>query len=150
MLKKGQYVKVVFRNSTQAEGFVDSWENNSATLISEDARSKMIIMNISSDVMAIKISLEKEMPKKISNDEGAADLVQKSKIEDLEDSFEDVKVSSGINENLRIQSLANLKKMLISEERKEIQEKLRSHYPSTATTIGTYYGNPFIKKPMSK
>lgn len=144
MLKKGQYVKLVFRNSTQLEGLVETWENNMAVLASKDQKSKMIVLNVSSDVMAIKVALDEgsqpEQPQTQSQ-------LQKSKAEDLQDKFEEVK-SAPSQDNLRIKNLADLRTMIINEEKNIVREKLRSHYP---TTVGqSYYGNPFIKKPSAK
>jgi sRNA-binding regulator protein Hfq len=144
MLKKGQYVKLVFRNSTQLEGLVETWENNTAVLVSKDQKSKMIVLNISSDVMAIKVSLDDDIqPEKPQPQEHAS----KSKVEDLQDKFEEVK-SAPSQDNLRIKNLADLRTMIINEEKNIVREKLRSHYP---TTVGqSYYGNPFTKKPSAK
>jgi len=154
MLKKGQHVKLVFRNSTQLEGVVDTWENNTAVLVSKDQKSKMIVLNVSSDVMAIKVSLDAETQSEQPHQEQYQPEQKeterqwsKSKTDDLQDRFEEIK-SAPSQDNLRIKNLADLRSMIINEEKNIVREKLRSHYP---TTVGqSYYGNPFIKKPSAK
>lgn len=128
----GQYVKLIFRNSTQVEGFVEEWLENSAVLKSEDGGSLLLVMNLEQDVMAIKIVLEPQTQTTIQ-----------SKLQDLQEEFDDV-YEQPSNDDLRTKKLAQLRIAMNEQEKKIVSEKLKQHVPNSVS--GVKYGNPFNKK----
>ena len=135
MIEKGQYVKVIFKNSTQLEGIVEYWQDQRAVLKSEDGNNLMIIMNPSEDVMAVKISLNVVDPVK-------AEAVASG----LQSEFEEVRASPSRDE-LRLLKLADLRKELNNQEKEIISGKLKSHTPSNIEKVS--YGIPNLNKKYS-
>lgn len=130
---KGQYVKIIFRNSTHVEGFVDEWSDTKVILKSEDGGSYLIIMNLTADALAIKVN----------TGSAPAPFVPK---EDLEKQFQEIYEQPSANNDLRIQSLAKLRAALNEQDKKIIAEKLVKHVPSQQQNPGVKYGNIFNKK----
>jgi hypothetical protein len=127
--QKGQYVKAIFYNSIQVEGFVQEWSDKQATLKTDDGRSFFCISNVQ-DVMAVKIMIEEiaSPPKQLYV---------------LEQEFQEVQALPS-KESLRIKKLAQLKKMMIEEEKKIVSNKIREHIPSSGIK-GVQYGSIFQK-----
>lgn len=124
--QKGQYVKVVFRNSTQMEGIVESWSDNKSVLLAQDKQSLMVIMKTSEDVLAFKIIL---------NHMTLEDA--KKKLEETQDKFRQILQQPVAPKDLEEQgltaiqikgkNLAQLKSLMIEQEKKIIAEKIREH-----------------------
>lgn len=137
MIEKGQYVKIVFKNSTQLEGIVESWSDQQSVIKSINGDSLMVIFNTSADVMAVKIILNFIKPGELH-----------SRLMKTAQEFEDVKQSPSTNE-FRLQKLADLRKMLIEQEKQIINQQIREHTPSQTTKVK--YGIPnFNKKHRAK
>ena len=134
MIEKGQYVKVVFKNSTQLEGVVESWTEKQAILRSVSGDSLMIIQNTSEDVMAIKIILDftppTEVPKKLSI---------------MEEKFEAVRATP-VSDPHRLQRLADLRKQANQAEKEIIANKLKDNRPEPRESK---YGFPNLTKKHS-
>lgn len=125
----GKHIKVIFKNGSQVEGIVSSWSSTQVRLISEDEASMLIIMNISEDALAVKITLDNKKPEQ--------------KLQGLQEQFQEV-YEQPSNNDLRLMSLAKLKTAMIEQEKKIVSEKIRDHTPSQIQRVE--YGNPFIKK----
>lgn len=135
-MESGQYIKVVFKNSTQVEGIVESWSDSKAVLISPDGTSKFIIFNISADVLGVKIYLESPIKK---THQKFDEVVQQFKSVQSEPSADD----------MRVHSLAQLKTLMNEQEKKIITEKVREH--SISNVRLPQYGLPNIsQKPRAK
>lgn len=132
MIEKGQYVKIVFKNSTQLEGIVDSWSDKQSVLKSIEGDSLMIIFNTSEDVMAVKIILNFVKPSELHR-----------RLSETKQEFEAVRETLS-NDELRIQKLADLRKMLIKQEKQIINQQIREHMPSQITEAK--YGIPNFNK----
>lgn len=128
ILTKGQYVKVVFQNSMAMEGIIDSWSDEKSLLIASDGKSSCLIMNTKKDVMLVKIT--EKLP---THNELVKEATQ------LEQQFEQVKLEPS-SDDLRIKKLANLKKMMIEQDRKIIAEKTRGHITTGQQAV--QYGYP--------
>lgn len=122
MIKKNDYIIVMFRNGAQAEGEVVSWSSNTAELKSKDNKVNLFIMDIKQDVMAISI-MHDIAPIKI--------------MERLEQKFEEVKQSQ--NDPLRLKTLAQLKIAMNEQEKAIITEKLQDH--TAGSLKGVKYGD---------
>ena len=132
--QKGQYVKIVFRNSTQLEGFVETWSSAKSILKTRDEQSFCVIMKTDEDVMVVKIMTAP--PKTIGD-------LQKH-YEETNEEFQEV-LDSSSDDELRTANLVKLKKMMAEQEAKIIRDKLKSH---TITEVRKpEYGIPqFLKK----
>lgn len=129
MIEVGQYVKIVFRNSTQAEGTVESWSDKESVLVSADQFSKFVIFNTQEDVMAVKICFETPI------------VEVKKKFEETVEEFKRVYAEPSDDE-FRNQNLAQLKILMNEQEKKIISEKIKSH--TITNSRPTQYGLPSI------
>lgn len=126
--QKGQYVKCILRNNVIIEGNVESWSSGKSVLQSFDESSVSIIQHTSQDVVAFKIILKK--PTQIKKE--------------LEDKFEQVSKNIGDDE-LRLKNMAELKILMIEEEKKIISDKIKDHHINNNRK--TIYEQPgFFKK----
>jgi len=114
MIEEGAYVKIVFRNGTQVEGYVEEWEENTTTLISEDQLSRFVVLDIKQDVLGIKICYGEVTPKQVQR-----------KFEEVVEEFKAVQESP--NDDLRLETLADLKILMNKQEKKIIMDRVRSH-----------------------
>lgn len=124
--QKGQYVKVVFKNGTQMEGIVESWSDKKSVLLAEDKQSLMVIMSTAEDVLAFKIilnylSLEEAKRKLAETQEKFRQILQQPvKPEEIE--------TQGLTAiQIKGKNLAQLKSLMIEQEKKIIAEKIREH-----------------------
>jgi len=134
MISNGQFIKVIFRNGTTLEGFVKNWSDTKATLTSEDKTTSLIIMNVSEDVMLIKIM---EPPKTIKE-------LENETIK-LEEEFEEVKAAPSADE-LRLQKLADLKKLMIEQDKKIVSEKVKTHTSEGPQPVQYKYPSFILKE----
>lgn len=134
--QKGQYVKIIFNNATQAEGFVEEWSDNTSVLKAEDNSSYLVINKTFEDIMAIKIMIT-HIPT----------TQNKQKFEKLVEEFQETYERPSGND-LRLKRLGHLRGMMAEQEKKIVAEKMVEHIPSNVQ--GVKYGNPFITKPHTK
>ena len=126
--QKGHYVKIIFRNGSQAEGYVESWSDKQSILKSVEGESYFLIQKTVEDVMAIKIILENApVPQNVLED----------KLEEYQQEIEQVYKQPSSND-LRVKNLAQLKCAMIEQERKITASKLRQH-----TVSGNERKNPY-------
>lgn len=114
MPTKGQYVQVIFRNETQLRGTIETWSDIKSVLILDDDNS-CLIMNTAQDVMIVKI-----LPKPKTQENLQQEMTQ------INTQFEQVKAEPSAND-LRLKKLADLKKMMIEQEKRIVAEKVKSH-----------------------
>lgn len=132
MITQGQFVKLIFRNGAQAEGFVESWTNTKAILSSEDKTSSLIIMDVSEDVMLVKIM---QAPKPIKQLEKENEIIK--------DEFDEAK-GAPFNEDLKLKKLADLKDLMRKQEKNIISAKLKE--PKITERVSEYKYPSFFKK----
>ena len=134
----GQNVKLFFRNNLQISGVVEKYDNNELVLKSFDSKNQMIILHPQDDIVAITINVEEKLPES-----------PPGKVKDeLTQKFEEVYNSPSEND-LRIKELAELKSLLLEQEKKIISNKLKSHTISNSKPT-TYEYPGFLSKPSSK
>ena len=132
--QKGQYVKVIFRNATQLEGFVDSWSSVKSILRSQDGQSFCVIMRTDEDVMITKI-----MTSAPATFNGL-----RQELGETEKEFQQV-VEGPSDDELRIAKLAKLRQLMAEQESKIVSNKLKSH--AITNVRKQEYGLPqFFKK----
>ena len=121
IIDSGKHIKCVFKNGTVIEGIVKEWASGSVELESLNDQSLMIIMHPEEDIMLIKVMPEvpaeepapaEESPLK---EEIIAKLEEAQKEEDPE---------------LQNKSLEELRKMVLTQERKILVNKIKTHFPS--------------------
>jgi hypothetical protein len=113
-IDQGIYVKVIFRNSIQAEGYVESWGNNEAVLLSADNRSRFVIFNIEQDVIGVKMCYEEQ-----------ALAAAEQEFEKIVEEFSEVQQQPSATEN-RLAQMAILKTRMNAQEKTIIADRLRS------------------------
>jgi len=144
---KNQWVKVFFRNSFQAEGYVDFWSDELAILRSDEGLSLLIIQDVKADIMAVKISIA---PQAVALPaEKIIKEVQRK--EEIDSSFEEARNEIQNEEYLRAKTLVELRKLQAEQDRKIISEKLKNHIPQMGASKVQKYELPgFLQKQSIK
>ena len=147
MPKEGQHVKCVLRTGAMAEGIVEEWFNNVVQLRSLDGESVLIIPHPNEDIMLIKIILDSPKTQAEEIKEKIIKKSSKNNTELEERLLEAYKQPS--DDNLRIKKMAELKVLMVEQEKKIIAEKLKDH--RIGDTRKVEYGQPeFYKKPRTQ
>lgn len=123
MIEQGAKVKVFFRNSTQAEGIVEEWDNNEAVLISADGFNRFIIFDIKLDVLGVKIYYEEQEQEEQQNQQQVE--VEKG-MQEVQNQFEEVR-NLPSQDDLRLKKLVDLKRLMIDQEKTIVANKLKEH-----------------------
>lgn len=55
MIKRGQYVKLIFRNGIHLEGTIESWSDTQSIIQPHNSKNTFVIMKTAEDVMLVKI-----------------------------------------------------------------------------------------------
>lgn len=135
--KDGQHVKCILRTGAIAEGIVEEWYNNVVQLRSLDGESILIIPHPNEDIMLIKILMEKPAPEQVNKE----DYEIKN---NLEKQFQKVQETPS-TDPLRLKKLAELKLLMVEQEKKIIADKVKSHQVGEPRKV--QYGQPgFLKK----
>jgi len=141
---KDQYVRIIFKNSTHAEGFVESWSGREAVLRSADGTSLLIIQDVAADIMAVKVYFDP--PEKQSKIEEEIERKQ-----EIEQDFEEVHKEPEIDQYAKARTLLELRKLQAEQDRKIVSEKLKDHTATqTNVTVPKYELPGFFKKQSAK
>jgi sRNA-binding regulator protein Hfq len=144
--QKGQYVKIVFRNGTQMEGIVENWTDQKTVLLSEDGQSTMVIMKTAEDVLAFKVVFNHmsliEAKKRLAESQDKFRQILKQPIP-----VEQVEEEGLAPLQIKAKTLAQLKTLMIEQEKKIISEKIREHSANDIRT--TNYEQPRFHKMFS-
>ena len=142
----GTYVICLLRNSIVAEGTVEEWSDDQCVLKSADKKNLIILPDPRQDIIMIKVILDESKP--IAKPPAPVTKTQiANTIMSIRDQFNHI--SHYPPSDLRNQKLAQLKILLIEEEKKEIAEKLRNHHIGQVKE--TSYGTPgFLPQQKSK
>jgi NurA-like 5'-3' nuclease len=128
--QKGDEVKLLFRNNLEIEGVVQTWSNEKSIIKCANNDNFYIIQKTAEDIVVVLV-VKTPTPEKIK--------------EELQTDFEQT-YNQPSNENLqpedlRIQNLASLRKLLIKQDKKIVEDKLKTH-SSTPFSYGVKYGVP--------
>lgn len=126
----GQHVKCLLRNSSLIEGVVEEWSTKQVRLKSLDEESILIIMRPDEDIVLIKIMVVKTKPTKLKTN--------------LEEEFKET-YDLPSNDELRIQKLAELKQLLIKQDKQIIASKIKSHNLGEVKKVDYEYPKFFSK-----
>lgn len=138
MIEPGLYVKLIFRNATQAEGIVESWSDDISILVSPDGLSKFVVLHTNEDLLGVKVCFE----------EPETPTQNRRNFEEVVEEFKEVYAQPSADE-LRIHNLAQLKSLMNEQEKKITTDKLQDHTISEVRL--PQYGLPsFISKPRTK
>lgn len=133
----GQHITCLLRNNILIEGIVTEWNSDGIQLKSIDEKSMIVVPQLS-DIIMIKIFLE-EIPQ---NKEKIINQTE------LEEQF-DESYNQPSDNPLRTKSLAELKILMIEQEKQTLVNKLKNHH--IGETRKVKYGFPgFFSKPSSK
>lgn len=137
MISKGQQVVVFFRTGKELIGVVESWSDNVSVIMVDN--NAYVIMNTKQDVMLVRImpQADKMEVKQNQSQQPEVDM------EDLEGQFNEI-YGMPSEDDLRLKKLADLKIMMIDQEKKNFANKIRSH--QIIETSKVKYGNPFYTK----
>lgn len=139
---KNQWVKVFFRNSTQAEGYVEFWSDEKAVLRADEGLSLLIIQDVKADIMLVKVYPDPKPEPKIPE--------KRIKFsQEIEEEFERVSQETQSDEYLKAKTLLELRKLQAEQDRKIISEKLKDHTP-TQVKVPKYELPGFLKKQSTK
>ena len=144
MIEPGLYVKLIFRNGTQAEGIVESWSDDISILVSVDNLSKFVVLHTSEDLLGVKVCLEE--PEALEE----AETSFQETVEHFKEMYDAPSADDSSEPDLnRVHNLAQLKMLMNEQEKKIVAGKLKEHTVSEVRS--SQYGIPsFIKKPSTK
>ncbi len=111
LIQKGQHVRCVLRNNLLLDGIVESWSDTISVIKSMDGLHSNIILNTIQDVMVVKIIHKQSIQAKT----------------ELDQQFDQAH-SSPSSDDLRVKKMAELKTLLVEQEKKIIADKLKSHH----------------------
>ncbi len=129
----GQYIKIFLRNGMQAEGIVSIWSDTKSVLALSDGKSDCLIMKTAEDVVMVQML----------HDLSETKVGLREHMTELEEQFQDTYELPSADQ-LRIQKMADLKKMMVEQEKKIITNKIVDHNISTIQR--PQYGLPHIFK----
>lgn len=116
MIEPGLYVKLIFRNATQAEGIVESWGDDISILVSADGLSKFVVLHTNEDLLGVKVCFE----------EPETPTQNRRNFEETVEEFKEVYAQPSADE-LRLHNLAHLKSLMNEQEKKITTDKLQDH-----------------------
>lgn len=145
----GTYIKIIFKNGSLVEGFVDSIEEDEIILVSEDG-SHAIVITSPDEVMAYKFAILPQEAAPVVAPKKAPEVRRKK--EAVQEEIAQAILSPSANPN-RLKRIADLKKEMNDLEREGIAQKLTSFEVTSAPSTPQYasglekYGlNRFPKK----
>lgn len=145
ILEKGTYVRIIFRNSMRAEGYVESWSDKQAVLRSDEGLSLLIIQDPIADIMLIKVFPESKEAAP-TNDLPTRPITEEIKRrEEIDDDFEKVKREASIDQYLKAKTLLELRKLQMEQDRKIVSERLKDHTPNHSQVKVQYELPGFLK-----
>jgi len=118
LIQKGQHVKCVLKNNLLLDGIVESWSDTISVIKSMDGLHSNIILNTLRDVIVVKIIHKHPAQFKT----------------ELEQQFTET-VLAPSDDELRLKKMAELKSLLVEQEKKIITDKLRSHHVSEVKKV---------------
>lgn len=123
----GQHVKCLLVSNTLAEGYVILWHPNAIKLKSLDGDSVFIIHHPDRDIVMTKVILDppaevETEPKVLVPLEGTTDLQQR-----WQETYD-----GPSDDELRTKKLAELKVLMIEQEKKIIKDKMKTHESTSA------------------
>lgn len=144
MIPENSRVKILLRNNTIAEGIVQEW-GEIVKLQSFNKQSYMIVLHPKEDIILVKVFSEDAT-------EEVDVVLEKQPLEnvknELEQKFQQV-VDQPSDDPTRMESLVELRKLLVQQDRQILANKLKSHH--IGQTRKVEYGSPrFFAKPRSQ
>jgi hypothetical protein len=138
-----QHVKCLLTNNTLVEGYVIVWELQRVVLKSLDGESLLIVHHPERDIMMTKIILNSE-----PEEEFPVFTPESKEITELENKWEET-LAGPSDDELRTKKLAELKVLMIEQEKKIIRDKVRSHSHESSSAYSPHpvkYQSPDLTK----
>ena len=129
-------VKIFFKNGLQVEGKVYSWGKKKIQLVSDDGCNFMVIQN-PKEIVMYKIT------KTVTDLNDKNFIPDKIEVEDYSETFKSIEREDSLD--LRAKNLADLHKLKIEKEKKEIANKLKEHHITEIKKV-KYEQPGFFKK----
>ena len=128
--QKGQQIRCIFRNNLIIEGVVEYWSDQQSILQTSDNSGTFIIHNTLADIMVTKV-IDKTSSIIVKNE--------------LENKFEEV-YQNPSNDDLRVKKMAELKTLMIKQDKKILAEKIKDHNIDNIKQTTYQQPNIFNKK----
>lgn len=139
----GQHVKCLLSNNTLVEGVVILWYSDWVKLKSLDGESVLIVHHPDRDIMMTKIILEPEV-----EEEFPVKPPEPKPLPELETEWEET-LAGPSDDELRTRRLAELKVLMIEQEKKIIRDRVRSHSHESSSAYSPHpvrYQSPDLAK----
>ena len=128
----GQHVKCFLRTGNMLEGTVEEWSKETVIIKTLDHQSLMIIHDPTRDIVLTKVLLQ--APPTPSLAQEIADKIRKKTAEEGQPEPDDQTLDAMTKAQLHIE--------LVEQERREVAEKLKDHYPDSQSPRKKTYGYP--------
>lgn len=147
-IDKDKHIKLVFKNGTVAEGIVQSWTKENATLQSIHDGSQIIVMHPEKDIQLIKIMSDnvESQTDLVAAPEQPIDTVKENIREKVREIQAEAAAAMEENidpNNLQSKSVEELRKMVILQDKQIIANKIRQYFPSGSAGKTTNFVSPF-------
>jgi hypothetical protein len=151
-IDKDKHIKLVFKNGTVAEGIVQSWTKENATLQSIHDGSQIIVMHPEKDIQMIKIMPDHVEDQTLAPTNEEIVVQQEQPYDAIKENIREKvrEIQTAVAENidpndLQSKSIEELRKMVVEQDRQIIANKIRQHFPSGSvgkTNFVSPFGTP--------
>lgn len=132
----GKYIKLLLSNNIQVDGFVEEWNDHYLKVNIPEEKCITFIPQPNKNVIVAKVYDQKPIKSNHRNE------IAKS-INEANEEFEE-QVQEIPNDELRLQTLAQLKNNLIVQEKNILKNKIKDHHAGGIQEVK--YGIPRITK----
>lgn len=138
---KGQYVKLFLRNGMALEGIVEESTGAQVVLRSINDQSLMIIHRPSEDIMLTKVMVNAEMVAEPDPKPEPKPVPELSEMQvKIKEKLQEVQQIS--DPDLQNMSIADLRALVIEQEKQIIAQKRKEHFGSPGAAKLTQYSTP--------
>lgn len=142
----GQHVKLFLRTGMVLEGIVEESTGAQVVLRSLTDQSLMIVHRPGDDIMLTKVMPEapivefQEIPEEVEPTEIQTQI--KAKLAEV--------IRPATDPNLQSMSIAELRQLVLEQERQIIAQKRREHFGSAGSAKMTRYSTPYMPRAMPR
>ena len=146
-MKVGDYLKVIFTNNCQLEGFLERIEEDTLFLTAKTDGTELIVFNYQKNVLFIKVESMHHTQISLNKTNEEPNFLNE-KINELEESVENDynDETQEFNLNLHNKKLAELHLLKVKQEKEIIANKLKDHSITGINTYRNNYNHGLFKK----
>lgn len=132
---QGKRVRVIFKNGMSVDGIVQEWSDSLSILKNEETENLLLIYETSSNVMMVHVIVkenEEIVRPRIENEQGASDYIEEEARREAinriqpPDSEELILDHFEPDPTLRVQKLAELRKLQLQEHKKQLKQHIKA------------------------